>query len=94
MNRFEQFLIGFGALSLLLLPLAIYSDYKKHEYIEELVLKSYATEEKILNMVDENDELFRELNLHDTYSWYEYDDFIQAYNEYNRMARNISGISN
>lgn len=94
MNRFEQFLIGFGALSLLLLPLAIYSDYKKHEYIEELVLKSYATEEKILNMVDENDELFYDLNLHDTYSWNTYEEFSHAYNEYNRLARNITGISN
>ena len=94
MNKFEQFLIGFGALSLLLLPLSIYSDYQKHKYIEELVLKSYQTEEKILNMVDKNDELFHELNLQDTYSWYEYDHFIQAYYEYNRIARNISGIGN
>lgn len=94
MNKFEQFLIGFGALSLLLLPLAICSDYKKHKYIEELVLKSYATEEKILNMVDENDELFRKLNLHHTYSWYEYYDFERAYDEYNRLARNISDIGN
>ena len=94
MTKFEQFLIGFGGISLLLLPYSIYSDYKKHTYIEELVLKSYETEEKILEMVDENDEFFRNLNLHDTYSWYEYYDFRRAYDEYNRLARNISGIAN
>lgn len=93
MNRFEQFLIGFGALSLLLLPLSIYSDYKKHTYIEELVLKSYETEELILNMVDENDELFYNLNINDTYSWYTFDDFIDAYQEYDKLASDITGIA-
>jgi hypothetical protein len=94
MSTFEKILIVFGALSLILLPYSFYSDYKKHLYIEELVLKSYEIEEKILNMSDENDEFFRSLNLHDTYSWYEYEDFSRAYDEYNRIARNISGIGN
>lgn len=94
MTRFEQFLIGFGALSLLLLPYLIYSDYKKHTYIEEMVLKSYVTEEKILEMVNENDELFDKLNLNDTYSYYTFEDFVNAYYEYNDLARNISGIGN
>jgi len=94
MNKFEEFLIGFGALCLLLLPLAVYSDYKKHVYIEELVLKSYDTQEKILHMVDENDEFFYELNIHDTYSWYTLEDFVDTYKEYNTLARDISGIAN
>lgn len=94
MNKFEKFLIGFGALSLLLLPLTIYSDYQKHTYIEELVLKSYEAEEKILHMIHENDELFYELNLQDTHTWYIFEDFEKAYQEYNDLARDISRIGN
>ena len=74
-EKTNNFLLFLGALSIVLIPAFLSTDYKRTKKIEKLESAYYELEDKILEMSNYNDTVFKESKANDTYRFYYFDDF-------------------
>ena len=74
-EKADDFFIGLGALAIIIIPAFLFNDYQKVKKIEKLESAYYKMEDKILEMSDYNDNIFKKTKANETYDFYNFDDF-------------------
>lgn len=93
-EKLNNFLMFLGSISLILLPLFCIHEYQNRKNIEKMAIEYYNIEEKIIEMVSNNQEVIIDSGANDKYDYYSYDDFRDEFNKYDYIVRTISKISN
>ena len=93
-EKFNNFLVWFGAVCLIIVPVLLIDRHDNSRNIEKMALGYYTVEEKIKEMVSTNQDVIVDSGASESYDYYNYDDFEDAFRDYNHIVEDISKIAN